>query len=158
MVLQSHTRLWFFTWFSSAVCRSMPQNLRPPAVFCGAGLLYPHDVLVNFLDSVSFSCCLIRSSPWWRLALCVRKPLRGSRSCSWAAGSKAQVFLVFGVLPWWFFKHGCKLFGEMCERQWITLFVWFWLPKACTWLCLLWLVFSLCVCFLNLIWGSITYL
>jgi hypothetical protein len=60
----------------------------------------------------------------------------GSRYCSWATRSKARAFWVLVILLWSVLCHAHQLFGVMCERQWVTLFVWFWLPKSHTWLCL----------------------
>jgi hypothetical protein len=59
------------------------------------------------------------------------------------------VFLIFIVLLLWFFGHVYNLFGKMCERQWIALYVCFLLPKPRTWLCLHRLVFLLCFHFPN---------
>jgi hypothetical protein len=41
---------------------------------------------------------------------------RGSRSCSWATGSKARVFLVLFVLHLWFLFHIHEVFDKMCMR------------------------------------------
>jgi hypothetical protein len=40
-----------------------------------------------------------------------------SQYCSWAAGSKARVYLVLILLLWWVLNHAHKVFDEMSMRQ-----------------------------------------
>jgi hypothetical protein len=78
-----------------------------------------------------------------------------SRYCSWATGSKAQVFRVFILPLWWVFGHTQQVVDEMFVRQWKVLLIYFSCHSgvACT-------VLSFCCVsiFLSWFWGSIAWL
>jgi hypothetical protein len=69
-----------------------------------------------------------------------------------AAGSKARVFLVFGVLPWCFLGHAHQVFSKMFMRQWEARLSDF---GCCGLAHVLLAPYCLPLCSLTQFWGSI---
>jgi hypothetical protein len=79
----------------------------------------------------------------------------GSRYHSRVAGSKCSSFSSARCALVMIYQSCLQVFGEICKRQCIALFIWFWLRKPGTCFCSHWLLFPCVSIYLTQFWGPI---